>query len=263
MLQSGKPDFPFMYCWANENWSRRWDGDDQKFLIKQEYSDADDIEHIRFLCQKVFSDSRYIRVNGKPFFVVYRPKLFPDIKKTLQTWRKEAHKLGIGELYIGYMQTFNIKEDPEEMGFDVAIDFQPDFYNTPSNYKGTIINRLLDKLKIRSSVYKNHHIINYAEYVRMIKQLPFPVYKKFPSLTPMWDNAARRKEGAFIFKDATPDAYGDWLKYVLKTFKPYSKEENFVFINAWNEWAEGNHLEPCIKWGRSYLEATKRALENE
>lgn len=263
MLKTGLPNFPFMYCWANENWTRRWDGDEQKVLIKQNYSEADDIKHIHFLCKNVFSDSRYIKVNGKPFFAVYRPKLFPDIRKTLQIWRNEAQKLGIGELYIGYMQGFNLKENPADLGFDVAIDFQPDFYNTPSPDTGNIIDKVFDKLKIKTSVYKNHRLINYQNYVNMMKQLPKPGYKQYSSVTPMWDNSSRRKEGAFILKGATPELYENWLNHILKTFNPYSAEENFIFINAWNEWAEGNHLEPCTKWGRRYLEATKRALENE
>ena len=122
MLDSGKPDFPFMYCWANENWSRRWDGKEEEILIKQEYSAEDDIAHIHYLCKKVFSDPRYIRVNGKPFFAIYRPSLFPDIKATIETWRREALKYGM-ELYLGYMQGFNIRTSPEELGFDAAIDF--------------------------------------------------------------------------------------------------------------------------------------------
>lgn len=263
MLANRNPDFPFMYCWANENWTRRWDGNNEKYLIKQEYSAADDLAHIRFLCEKVFSDPRYIRINGKPFFVIYRPRLLPDIQNTLEAWRNEAQKMGIGDLYLGYMQGFQVKDAPERMGFDVAIDFQPDFYNTVPVYRGSTFDILLDKLKIKSSVFSRNRIIDYREYVDSIKQVPFPAYKLFPSLTPRWDNTPRRKNDAFIFKNDSPEIYEDWLRHIYKNFRPYSEEENFVFINAWNEWAEGNHLEPCVKWGTKYLEATQKVISNE
>jgi lipopolysaccharide biosynthesis protein len=263
IVKSGKPDFPFMICWANENWSRRWDGDEQILLIKQEYSEADDIDHIKFLCGNLFKDPRYIRVNEKPFVLIYRPGKFPDIAQTLRTWRNTALQSGIGELYIGYMQGFQLKEDPVKMGFDVAVDFQPDFYTNLSSEKGSLSDKMLHFLKIKPSAYNRNRILNYAEYVKAIKTISPPPYKQFPCITPMWDNTARRKEGAFILNNTSPEAYQEWLQHIADTFKPYSKEENFIFINAWNEWAEGNHLEPCMKWGRAYLEATKRVLGNE
>ena len=260
MLDSKKPDFPFMYCWANENWSRRWDGEEDKVLIKQEYSEADDIEHINYLCKKVFSDPRYIRVNGKPFFAIYRPGLFPDIKHTLKIWRKQAELLGIGELYIGYMQGFRLKDDPQTMGFDVAIDFQPDFYTTVKSRRDSLRDRLMDRLKIKPSAFRQNRILDYAAYVNSQKKIAVPGYKQYPSVTPMWDNTPRRKTDAFILSDSSPEIYEGWLRDVIDKFKPFSGEENFIFINAWNEWAEGNHLEPCIKWGTQYLEATKRVM---
>ncbi len=260
MLESGKPDFPFIYCWANENWSRRWDGREEELLIKQEYSAEDDIAHIHYLCKKVFSDPRYIRVNGKPFFAIYRPSLFPDIKGTIQTWRREALTYNM-ELYLGYMQGFKIKTAPEELGFDVAIDFQPDFYTTIKSEKESLKDLSLDKLGLKKSPFKHNRILNYASYVESQEKINTPAYKLFPSVTPMWDNTPRRKSGAFILNGSTPELYENWLTETIKKFKAPSPEENFIFINAWNEWAEGNHLEPCVKWGKAYLEATKRVIE--
>ena len=262
MLRTGTPDFPFLLCWANENWNRRWDGNEAQSLIRQEYSEKDDIEHIHFLCKTFFADPRYIRVNGKPFFIVYRPKLFPDIKDTIRTWRREAINAGLGELYLGYMQGFRTKEDPVSLGFDVAVDFQPDFYTSLPVYRGTFSKRMQDMLRFKKTVYADNSIRSYPAYVKSVKSLPTPSYKQFPCVSPMWDNTARRKSGAFILKDSDPAVYEDWLRFELNKFAPPSPEENFVFINAWNEWAEGNHLEPCQKWGRAYLEATQRALQN-
>jgi lipopolysaccharide biosynthesis protein len=262
ILRTGRPDFPFMYCWANENWNRRWDGNEEEVLIKQEYSFQDDIAHIKFLCERVFSDRRYIRVNGKPFFAVYRPLLFPDIRKTVEIWRLEAAKYGI-DLYLGYMQSFKSRFSPEENGFDVAIDFEPDFYTEVINLRPSVRDRLFEKIKSGSSAFINNRVVEYEIYADSRKKKPAPAYKLFPSITPMWDNTARRKTGAFILKDSTPELYESWLRAIIKKFHPFSSEENFVFINAWNEWAEGNHLEPDLKWGDQYLQATKRAIDDD
>jgi lipopolysaccharide biosynthesis protein len=259
MIRTQTPDFPFMLCWANENWSRRWDGLDQEVLIRQDYSEKDDIEHIHFLCDRFFSDPRYIRVDGKPFFAVYRPNLFPDIRRTTDTWRETARQSGLGDLYLGYVQGFNIREDPAKLGFDAAIDFQPDFY-TPVPIERPMVDRLAKRFLGKGSIYLENNIRDYGSYVDHVKGLPAPAYKRFPCVTPMWDNTARRKSGATIFRDSTPELYEAWLTHTIRTYQPPSAEENFIFINAWNEWAEGNHLEPCVQWGRAYLEATKRAI---
>ena len=125
MLASGKPDFPFMLCWANENWTRAWDGGEQEVLIRQEYSEEDDRAHIRYLLDEVFRDPRYIRVDGKPVFAVYRSALFPDIRRTIEVWREEATARGV-ELYLCRVESFNAAGREElAVGFDAAIEFQP------------------------------------------------------------------------------------------------------------------------------------------
>lgn len=263
MLRTKTPDFPFMLCWANENWSRRWDGNEKEVLMEQHYSTRDDIEHITFLCNTFFRDERYIRVDDKPFFAVYRPTLFPDIRRTTDVWRETALKLGFKGLHLAYTQSFNIKEDPADMGFDAAIDFQPDFYTSVPLQRPGRLTRLSQRLLGKSSPYIDNYIRDYAQYVESVKKIPPPAYHQYPGLSPMWDNTARRKSGATLFDGSTPELYEDWLKHVVTRFQPRSESENFIFINAWNEWAEGNHLEPCMKWGRAYLEATKRALGHE
>jgi hypothetical protein len=120
----------------------------------------------------------------------------------------------------------------------------------------------LHKLKIGQSVYQHNRIIRYEDFIRHQLSIPVPKYKQFPSVTPSWDNTARRKKDMFILRDSSPALYEHWLKEVVRKFEPYSPEENFVFINAWNEWGEGNHLEPCAKWGRGYLEATQRVFQH-
>ncbi|MFQ3576725.1 MAG: glycoside hydrolase family 99-like domain-containing protein [Cytophagales bacterium] len=262
ILKSKKPDFPFMFCWANENWSRRWDGEDSQLLIKQDYSTEDDIQHIRFLGESFFKDDRYIKVEGKPFFVVYRPANFPDIKKTAELWRYEMYKMGFKGIYLGYMNGFDYKKDPKDIGFDCAIDFQPDFYSFPK----PVNNYMTFWEKIGLKKYRpNNRVDRHFDYLQimdiMLRNWKSKSYKIYPSLFPMWDNSARRKKGAEIIINSSPDAYENWLSEILRSFKPYTNEENFIFINAWNEWAEGNHLEPCVKYGNQYLEVTRNVLK--
>lgn len=267
ILSTGKPDFPFMLCWANENWSRAWDGGEKDILIKQDYSLEDDREHMSFLCDSYFSDPRYIRVDGKPFFVVYVPKLFPNLKATISVWRDVAKEKGLS-LYLGYMT--RDEEDFMDCGFDCAVDFQPhvpdslhvpifkqilDFKN--SNFLFRIVRRLFPNK--RNPFNKNFIYSDYIKYMHPYKKTNL---KLFPGITPSWDNSPRRRDWFFSLKKSSPSLYGRWLRYILKNFKPYSAQENFIFINAWNEWAEGNHLEPDLKWGRAYLEETIKSVED-
>lgn len=265
-LKNPKEDLPFMLCWANENWTRAWDGLDREMLMAQNYSDDDDIAHMEYLCKTYFNDSRYIRHDGKPVFLVYRPKLFTDIKKTVASWREVARKAGIGELHLGYMQSWGVSDAPESMGFDFGVEFQPDFSNLPvvKTKPLTIFDRVVLKLKRELGLYKPKphevdRIFNFKDVVEKQKEKYFSENVS-PSITPMWDNSARRKTNATIFTDSTPDVYEGWLRHIVKNYPWNKNKEHFLFINAWNEWAEGNHLEPCQKWGNAYLERTKKVL---
>lgn len=260
VLASGEPNFPFCLCWANENWTRRWDGLDKEVLLKQNYNEQDDLDHLRALAP-AFADSRYIRVDGKPVFIIYRSELFPDIQRTLETWRKEALRLGIGELYLVRMESFERDVDPKTLGFDAAVEFQPDWTNMPSQIQEKFAHRVTRKLGVFESFHAKNREFDYQSMTeKMMKKAPAN-YKLYPGVTPSWDNSARRQAGATAFSNSTPAFYEHWLRHTVEKFKPFSKEENFIFINAWNEWAEGNHLEPCQRWGTQYLEATQKALQ--
>lgn len=259
VLESGKPDFPFMICWANENWTRAWDGGEKQILIKQEYSDEDAREHIKWLIPYL-KDNRYIKVNGRSIISIYRTTIIPNLDSMIKIWREEAAKEGI-ELYITRFESFGQAGKQFLSSYiDAAIDFQPLglplYYYFRSRFKSRLWNI------INRSFFKGFFpkIINYAKYVDFMSNQSIPNYKQFPCVTPMWDNTARRKRNIILMKGSTPELYGKWLKEILCKFKPYSKEENLVFINAWNEWAEGNHLEPDRKWGNEYLKETKKQL---
>jgi lipopolysaccharide biosynthesis protein len=260
MLKTGKPDFPFCYIWANENWTKRWDGEDQDIIIKQLYSFEDDLEHIKFLCENVFPDKRYIRINGKHLFIIYKPELFPDIKHTAEIFRMEARNYNI-DLYLCYFENLIESQDPNLIGFDACAEFQPKWGRLPPRVKGPFMLRLLNKLKLLNINYLKQNIFEYDDVVNSMMSIQHKInYTRFPCVCPMWDNLSRRKNRATIFRNSTPALYGKWLQSVIANFNFHSADENLVFINAWNEWAEGNHLEPCKKWGREYLEITREIV---
>ncbi|MBK0382069.1 glycoside hydrolase family 99-like domain-containing protein [Pedobacter sp. SD-b] len=257
-------EFPFMLCWANENWTRRWDGQDKEILIEQNYSEDDDLKHMNYLCESFFKHKNYILVNGKPVFVVYRPMLFPNIKSTIKLWRGIAQKHGFEDLHLIMVNAHQAEYSPKELGFDAVMDFQPQFKQA----KRIIPNRInikLHNLNIKKTPYWEHIICDYQQF----SEEAYHTFKEKqslgninPCITPMWDNAARRKSGGFILKGSTPKLYEKWLSKIIADIKDRRGEDNFLFINAWNEWAEGNHLEPCQQWGKHYLEATKSAVVN-
>jgi lipopolysaccharide biosynthesis protein len=256
MLASGQPDFPFCLCWANENWARTWDGLDKQILIQQSYSPDDDRNHIRWLAN-VFVDPRYIRVQGKPMFLVYRAANLPNPFATTQLWREEARRLGIGELHLCKVESLaHDRGDFRAQGFDAAVEFQPDTSNISTRWQ-----RRLWYLKQKLQRYGVSHGAMILDYKTVAEKMSAQPLKpgRYPCITPMWDNSARRKSGAMILHNSKPEYYAGWL---CKTIEKVNKAdiEPLIFINAWNEWAEGNHLEPCQRWGRAYLEATKRAL---
>jgi len=267
VLSSGKPDFPFCLCWANENWTRTWDGQSRNILLEQKYNEDDDREHIRSLV-KAFQDERYIRINGKPLFLIYRASLIQNPLKTTSIWREEAQKLGIGELYLCRVESNFSGEygDPTQLGFDAAIEFQPnsnpDFKHLSQPLRRSRLWHWSRKLGLSHKVYGDNQIYKYSSLVEQMIQSKAPSYKRFPCVTPSWDNTARRKGGASIFKGSTPEIYERWLNHAIENLPVNPTAERIIFINAWNEWAEGCHLEPCQKWGHAYLEATKRAILN-
>ena len=168
---------------------------------------------------------------------------------------------GFPGVYLITVEAMGSIINPSTISFDAAMRFQPNGNYKPTRKLGPIWTRILAKLRIRTSFYNQDSFFDYNQFVDNAISKRKSEYKIYESVTPMWDNSARRKKSASVFCDSTPEKYGYWLDNVIKNFKPFSEEENILFINAWNEWAEGNHLEPCQKWGRRYLEETKKVLD--
>jgi lipopolysaccharide biosynthesis protein len=259
VLESGTPDFPFALCWANESWTRAWDGASGDVLVRQEYSEADDRAHIRWLLH-AFADPRYVRVAGKPLFLVYRASQLPDPRRTTDVWREEAGRAGIGDLYLCRVENDRDLGDPARLGFDAAVDFQPDFAHLGRARGRSLAGRAARRLHLARGVYRRHRIYDYGTVVQRMLDRPTVEYKRFPCVTPGWDNTPRRRQQGIVLHDSTPEAYERWLRATVGAFEPFGPGEDLLFLNAWNEWAEGNHLEPSQRWSRRYLEATRRAL---
>jgi lipopolysaccharide biosynthesis protein len=249
MRESGKPDFPYCFCWANENWTRRWDGKDDELLIAQNPSPADAERLIRDVLPH-FRDRRYIRVDGKPVFIVYRVGKLPDPRATAATWRDVCRREGVGDLYLCVAKTYDTG-DPSAYGFDAMVEFPPHEVNIlPVNEQIEFTNPAFS-----GSVY------DYRQLVENLLSRPDVPYVRHLTLMPGWDNTARRPDHANIFMNASPEVYEVWLREaVARTHVCRRPEERLVFINAWNEWAEGAHLEPDQRYGHQYLQATLRAL---
>ncbi|MCI5073594.1 glycoside hydrolase family 99-like domain-containing protein [Oricola sp.] len=245
-------DLPFCLCWANENWTRRWDGLDREILIAQDHSDEDDLAFIREVAPYL-KDPRYIRIDGKPLLLVYRPSELPSVKDTARRWREWCRENGVGEIFLAYTQSFE-RQHPAEYGFDAAIEFPPNNSSPPDVTKDVTP---LDG-DFKTVVYDwNIFPMRSERYV----DRDYPLFR---SVCPGWDNTARRKHGGTAFVNNTPDAYRHWLENAINDTVGHSNDpsDRLVFVNAWNEWAEGAYLEPDARHGYAYLQATREALEN-
>jgi len=224
-------------------------------LLQQIYSAEDDRAHFESLLP-AFTDPRYLKKDGCPIFLFYRISRVPDPKATISRWREMARAHGLPGLYLCCVESFGTERpDPRPLGLDAAIEFQPDWNVLGHAVHNGRLRKLLNKFGLPVLREKSHLVIPYPELVEYALAKPRPPYQRFPAVTPMWDNTARRARDGVVFRDTSPDLYENWLRQTLERDKP-----EFIFINAWNEWAEGCHLEPCKKYKRAYLEATRNAL---
>ncbi len=273
VLASGKPDLPFCLCWANENWTRTWDGRDREVLIAQDYDRYDPEQHILWL-DRAFADQRYIRIQGKPLFLVYRPEDIPDIGKIIWIWREVAKRKGYPGIYLCCVKNFKSRLSHGEaidIGFDAVVDFKPNLedvsiqevFTLPRHWFSRFVNRLISALGLEERISKRPvtSVYSYRKMVLNAMRAPRSPHKVFPCVIPGWDNTPRRRVFATVIQNDDPEIYRRWLEHSMGKVRKYEPEEQIVFVNAWNEWAEGCHLEPDLRNGRRFLEATRDVLE--
>lgn len=251
VFQSGSPDFPFCICWANESWSRRWDGSEHEVLVQQVHDERSDEAFIRDIIP-LFNDPRYIRVNGAPLLLVYRLSLLPDPAATAVGWRNICAEEGIPTIHLCMVESSTLRFS-RRYGFDSAVQFPP--YSVPALGRNAEVPGLHPGFT--GGIYDMNDV------VQDLVAREAPPYKRFPGVMPMWDNTPRRGLAGNVFMNASPELYEKWLKHAINVAKTrLLPGERIVFINAWNEWGEGAYLEPDKFWGRAFLEATRRAVSN-
>jgi GT2 family glycosyltransferase/cephalosporin hydroxylase len=252
IVETGKPDFPFCLCWANENWTRRWDGKESDILIAQRHSPDDDLAFIKKV-EPILRLENYIRVEGKPMLLVYRPSLLPDAKATLERWRNYARQMGLGDLHLVMVYSFSEQQPAEFYGFDAAVQFPPHLKATPVTPR--IPGRSRD---FTGFIYDYTEVRTYA--LQQFASAPSQA-RLYPGVMPSWDNTARQLTRSTIWVNSSPEAYCEWLAEAARLVRTRrAQSDHLVFINAWNEWAEGCHLEPDERYGYAWLNATSLAL---
>lgn len=250
ILDNKDLDINFCINWANENWTKRWDGGDKEILIKQD----DDPENLKYCIQdmeKYIRDERYIKVKGKPLIIIYKPTLIPDIELMIDNWRKYLRDVGIGEAYIVAVKTFEITDKYKQI-FDGFIEFPP------FGMEIQVMNNRLKYFnkKFKGVVYDYKKMVDEKTYLRKFD------YKLYRGIFPAWDNTPRRQYTPDIFWGSTPDLYETWLEDLAEdTINNNKLDEKMIFVNAWNEWAEGACLEPDRNYGYAYIQATRNVLE--
>ncbi len=250
VLRSGRPDFPFALCWANESWFRRWQQESDELLLEQTYDEADDVEHIRWLIA-AFRDPRYIRVRGRPLLAVYRPHLLAAPKVSIDLWREECAAAGVAEPWLVAFETDTEMGDPAELGFDASAEFVPHG-----------LNLLAEPLERPAGMDVAGTVYDYTATAAAYLGRPSAEWTRYPCVVTGWDNTPRRPDGnAIILHGSTPEAYRAWLSEAIARQARSEGAHGIVFVNAWNEWGEGAHLEPDVAHGRAYLDATRAALD--
>lgn len=244
-----RPEIEMNYCicWANENWTRRWDGREEEVLLSQVHSVEDDEAFIADAL-RFFRDPRYIKVDGRPLLIVYQTQKMPEPARTAARWRAYCARNGFRGLYLVAAQTCGFL-DPTPIGFDAAVQFPP-------HNRG--IENLAPLLDTYGPFFGQIHEYSALAEINTVQSKE---YTLFNTVCVGWDNTARRGPAARIFQHSTPRGYERWLTDAIGlALKAHPPDRRYVFINAWNEWAEGTHLEPDRKFGYAYLNATSRVL---
>jgi hypothetical protein len=244
VLRYSTPDIPFCLAWANENWSRHWDASEHEVLLTQRYSPEDDEAHGRFLLE-VMSHPLYLRVAGRPVLFIYRLQALPDPLRTTGRWREIWRAGGLPEVEVIKIESHRNREDPALFGADSSAQFPP-------SGSEDWIRRIYPP-----GVNPDNAIFDYEDLVRHYMRTHPPGWRWHECVVPCWDNSPRRGDSqCFVLHDSTPELYALWLREVYRR----AAGDGLVLINAWNEWAEGAHLEPDLRHGDAYLKATARAL---
>lgn len=266
VLASGKPDFPFCLGWANDSWTGKWYGAPNKILMEQTYPGKEDhIAHFNHLLP-AFRDPRYIRVDDKPLFHIFRPDKLPNQKETLELWNELAKSAGLkGLFFTSQAADIGDGEKLAQIGFDALTIF--DFFpisGSNNNYLRKGLRKLLGRKNAtrlfgvftRNPYYSNDYK-DMSTRIIISQQTPF---EYFPGVMPNWDNTPRSGLDGYVITNSSPELFKVLVRQAINRVKDYPQEHQLIFIKSWNEWAEGNYLEPDTRFGKQYLNAIKEAI---
>jgi hypothetical protein len=276
VMESKEIDFPFALAWANETWSRRWDGLDHHILIEQTHAPDRELwmRHFEYLF-RAWSDDRAIKIDGKPIFMIYRPHRITQIDAMLDLWREEAHRRGLPGLFFMAIKQFEFPVPGVLKHFDGIMQFQPfeaiyspDFQAPAAEMRKAIeLARMLPERVQEVLRYLRNQLgskLTYYDYdlvwqqiLKIEREAGLPT---FPGAFVDWDNTARYVKRARIFKGASPERFAHWFGKLVEVTATRPPTERVIFLNAWNEWAEGTYLEPDERHGYKYIEAVRDTL---
>ena len=249
-LENKNLDFPFCLCWANESWSKSWNVNSKTdILIHQNYGSEEMWKaHFEFL-YPFLSDKRYIKINGKPLLVIYRPELIPELIEMLSLWIDLAKQRGlVGISYAVQQRFYNVEKDKGGELFDFQIEYQPAF----------VRNQLIKHMYKEKTV----QCVCYDDVWNEVLQYGPLNHKSIPGAFVDWDNTPRKKLNGVVFTGATPDKFYNYFsKQIERTKNIYKKD--MIFLFSWNEWSEGGYLEPDEKMKYGYLDAIKKVNDSQ
>jgi hypothetical protein len=276
VLERKDIDFPFCLAWANETWSRRWDGRDHHILQEQTHKPDPALwrRHFDYLF-RAWSDERAIKVDGKPVFLIYRAHRIHEIERMFDLWRDLARERGLPGLYLVSMKQYEFPIPEVLRHFDATMQFQPFEAIFSPDFEGAVLEtsrivaplrRLPEKAQdlLRALRYRFLSGLTFYDYDMVWKQM-LKVEREggipaFPGAFVDWDNTARYQKRARIFKGASPERFEYWFRRLVEVTATRPAPEHMIFLNAWNEWAEGTYLEPDVRYGSRYLEAVRDVL---
>lgn len=252
ILNNKELDLPFCLCWANENWTRRWDGQNHDILMAQNYDNGFALKFIKDIIV-YFKDDRYLKINGKPVFVVYNANAIPELDRVIDVWRTYCREQGIGEIHLLAVD-YILENSVLHADFDGFVEFPP---HATKDYDLHLIN---DKELIVNPNFTGR-IFDYEQIVREKKYLRKTQKKFYKGIMLAWDNTPRNKFSPAVYHNFSFGLFKEWLTDIsIFTKKHLPSEEQMVFINAWNEWAEGTYLEPDRKYGYAALNTLKDVI---
>lgn len=259
VVETGKPDFPFCLCWANESWYKKfWNNDgavvDKKILAEQLYPGEDDYVQHFYARLKAFRDPRYVKVKGKLLYMIYKPLESAELKNFMSIWQNLAKENGLPEFFFVAF-TFCADSEGEQIlssGYDAVVSCR--------NNRDKIHNFSWAFRKAKSILLHRPRINSYKSmWPRLISDRERNDDRYIPVLMPNWDHTPRSGVNGDLFAGSTPEEFEKHCMDVLPSVS--NKQNPLVFIKSWNEWGEGNYMEPDLKYGKGYINALRNALD--